>query len=83
MCIPNVLLLMNLVFCIKQGRLEPVQAFLKKNKRGLGAEKARNKEGVGADKKIRRSGSVEDSVPDGNSDTVSFHMLCSLYFVCF
>ncbi|KAK2995510.1 hypothetical protein RJ640_014164 [Escallonia rubra] len=28
-------------FLVKQGRLEPVQAFLKKNKRGLGADKAK------------------------------------------
>lgn len=57
----------------EQGRLEPVQAYLKKNKWGLGADKDKNKRGVGAHKVKRtpRSESLEDSVPDGNTDKLS------------
>ena len=47
----------------KQGRLEPVQAYLKKNKRGLGADKV---------KKIS-VGSYEDVPSNGKADKVSLN----------
>lgn len=47
---------------VEQGRLEPIQAYLKKNKRGLGADRVK--------KKTPQLPEKPDS--DGKSDKVSF-----------
>ncbi|XP_059656182.1 uncharacterized protein LOC132303112 [Cornus florida] len=47
----------------EQGRLEPIQAYLKKNKRGLGADKVKKK-------MPQRSENIEKLASDGKNDKV-------------
>ncbi|XP_052186881.1 uncharacterized protein LOC127797779 isoform X2 [Diospyros lotus] len=65
----------------EQGRLEPVQAYLKKNKRGLGAEKVKkkppNSESSG---KLASDGKAERCLPKRKGKAISKRMKKMLEF---